>query len=404
MARLEPFPALRYDPARVRPDDVVSPPYDVVGPAERAELAARSPYNAIHVDLPSRDRSSGLDEYENAARIFRGWLDDGIVVADALPAFYVYRMSFHDEHGRRRVMTGLLAALGLDLHGTGQVLAHEQTMPKDRRDRLSLLSSTRLNTSPIWGLSLAKGLASACAEALSQAGQSTWRATDDAGVAHELWPLTDVRPTARITELAESAPVLIADGHHRYETACTYARQRRAGNGGKPGPYDLALAFVAELSEEELSIRAVHRLLKGIPANRLTELIAPFFRIEPAPEDLVVLPAAATPSVIGLFTRDGLKLLYPLAALEQVAEDDLDTSRLAVVLDSLPAHEIAYQPGWYEATAAVREGRADAAFLLRPVPVAKIERVAYSGRLMPPKSTFFQPKPRSGMAFRSLEG
>ena len=404
MARLEPFAAVRYDPARVDPDVVVSPPYDVVGRAERARLAARSPYNAIHVELPVRDQSEGLDQYENAARIFRGWLDAGIVRPDALEAFYLYRMTFHDERGHLRVTTGLLGALGLDLHGAGQVLAHEQTIPKDRMDRLSLLRSTRLNTSPIWVLSLAKGLTSACREALSQAGKTSWRTTDAAGVVHEIWPMTDERRVAEITALGASAPVLIADGHHRYETACTYATECRMRNGDRPGPYDLALAFVVELSEEELSIRAIHRLVRGISPDHLEDMLAPFFRIEPAPEDLVALPATAAPGVIGLFTNNGFKLLHPLPVLEQAVEDDLDASRLKLALDSLPDHELTYEPGWHEATAAVREGREDAAFLLRPVTVARIERVAYDGRRMAPKSTFFQPKPRTGMAYRSLEG
>ena len=114
--------------------------------------------------------------------------------------------------------------------------------------------------------------------------------------------MTDEHRLAEITALGASAPVLIADGHHRYETACTYATECRTRNGDRPGPYDLALAFVVELSEEELSIRAVHRLVKGISPDHLEDLIAPFFRIEPAPEDLVALPATAAPGVIGLFT------------------------------------------------------------------------------------------------------
>jgi uncharacterized protein (DUF1015 family) len=175
-------------------------------------------------------------------------------------------------------------------------------------------------------------------------------------------------------------------------------------NGDRPGPYDLALAFVVELSEEELSIRAIHRLVRGISPDHLEDMLAPFFRIEPAPEDLVALPATAAPGVIGLFTNNGFKLLHPLPVLEQAVEDDLDASRLKLALDSLPDHELTYEPGWHEATAAVREGREDAAFLLRPVTVARIERVAYDGRRMAPKSTFFQPKPRTGMAYRSLEG
>jgi uncharacterized protein (DUF1015 family) len=403
MARLDPFAAIRYDATRVDPDDVVAPPYDVVGPAERAELAAKSPYNAIAIDLPVADQDRGLDQYENAARIFGSWLENGVVRQDTVPGFYVYRMTFHDEHGQRRLMTGLLGALGLDLDRAGEIMPHEQTMPKDRQDRLSLLRSARLNTSPIWGLSLAKGLTSACRDALGQAGESKWRATDRAGVVHELWPVTDEGHTAAISKLAASAKVLLADGHHRYQTACTYALESRATNGNLPGPYDLVLALVVELSEEELSIRAIHRLLEGVPSERLSELLAPWYRTEPAPEDLVGLPATSTPGVTGLLTRDGYKLLYPLPALDEAAPDDLDSSRLMVALNSLPEHELTYEPDWHQAAVAVHGGRADAAFFLNPVPVAKIENVADGGRLMPPKSTFFYPKPRTGMAFRSLD-
>ncbi len=403
MARLDPFPAIRYDASRVDPDDVVAPPYDVVGPAERAALGAKSPYNAIAVDLPVADESRGLDRYENAAWIFHSWLDGGVVRPDEVPAFYVYRMTFHDERGHRRAMTGLLGALGLDPDRTGEIMPHEQTMPKDREDRLALLRRTRLNTSPIWGLSLAKGLTAACRDALEEAGDCGWRATDPAGVVHELWPVTDESRVAAITELAASAKVLLADGHHRYQTACVHAAETRASNGNLPGPYDLALAFVVELSEEELLIRAIHRLVKGVPPEQLYELAARWYRIEQAPEDLVALPATSAPGVIGLLTRDGYKLLYPLPALEEAAEDDLDSSRLLIVLNSLGEHELTYEPGWHEAAVAVRDGRADAAFFLRPVPVAKIEGIAYGGRLMPPKSTFFYPKPRTGMAFRSID-
>ena len=220
-------------------------------------------------------------------------------------------MAFHDERGHRREMTGLLGALGLDLEGTGEVMPHEETLPKDKADRLALLRSTRLNTSPIWGLSLAKGFTAACREALSQAGAPLWRATDDDGVVHEIWPVTDKGHLTELAGLVAGAKVLLADGHHRYQTACTYAAESRAKNGNLSGPYDLVLAFVVELSEDEISIRAIHRLLRGVPPERLTELLAPWYRIEPAPQDLVAMPATSAPGMICLLTRDGYKLLVP---------------------------------------------------------------------------------------------
>jgi uncharacterized protein (DUF1015 family) len=238
---------------------------------------------------------------------------------------------------------------------------------------------------------------------VSEAGETRLRTIDGAGVVHSLWPLGDRSRVAQIEALASTAPVLIADGHHRYETACIYAEEVRKSNGDRPGPHDLVMAFIVELSEEELSIRAIHRLVRGVPAGRLTELLSSLFRVEPAPDDLVALPATTAPGVVGLATPEGFWLLYPLPAVYEAAEDDLDSARLAVALAALGDVEVSYQPGWHQAIAAVREGRADAAFLLRPVAVAKIESVAHGGRRMPPKSTFFEPKPRTGMAFRPLE-
>lgn len=404
MARLDPFTAIRYDPSRVRADDVVSPPYDVVGPTERARLAARSPYNAIHVELPEPSEAEGLDRYQHAARLVNAWLDEGVLGRDADPAFHLYQMTFDDELGRRRVTTGLLGALGIDPDGTGQVLPHEQTIPKDRHDRLSLLRATRANLSPIWGLSLAKGLTAACLSALETSAGPGWRATDDDGVVHETFPVTDPDVIGAITALAASAPVLIADGHHRYETACAYAAECRASNGDRPGGHDLVLALVVELAEEELSVRAIHRLVRGVDAAELPGQLAPFFVVEPVSGDPDGLPGLMAESgALGLVTRAGNFLLAPLPELEAATEDDLDSSRLNVVLAALGEHELVYQPGAREVVAAVEGGRADAGFLVRPVTVAQIARVAHGGRRMQPKSTFFHPKPRTGMAFRPLD-
>ena len=208
---------------------------------------------------------------------------------------------------------------------------------------------------------------------------------------------------AEITRLCAEAKVLIADGHHRYQTARAYATEVRAKNGDQPGPYDLVLAFLVELSEEELSVRTFHRVVKGVPITHLIELVTRFFRIEEAPEDLVALPATSAPGVVVLYTQDGYKLLYPLPAVYEAARDDLDSSRLDGAARQPSRARGQLRAGMARATAAVREGRAEAAFFLRPVPVAKIEAVAETGRLMPPKSTYFHPKPRTGMAFRSLE-
>jgi uncharacterized protein (DUF1015 family) len=430
MALLETFAAARYDRSRVELDDVVSPPYDVVSPQERDELARKSPYNSVRVELPMPDARAGLDRYENAARIFSGWLGEGVVGVDERPGLYVYRMTFTDEHGRHRTSTGVLGALGLDLEHTGQVLPHEQTMPKDRHDRLSLLRATNANLSPIWGLSLASGFTDACREALESAeDKEPWRATDPQGVVHECWRVSDETATARITTVAASAPVLIADGHHRYDTACAYAEERRAevagsgapSSGGgagvafpagatagttgaaRPAGYELLLALVVELSVDELSVGAIHRLVSGLPPVRLVEQLEAFYEPRPAPEEPTALVRAMNEEGgIGLVTRGERRVLVPRPSLVEATDDDLDSVHLKHALDTLGDYDVVYQPGFREAITAVETGRAEVAFLLRPVSVGQIERVAHGGRRMPPKTTFFQPKPRTGMVFRPL--
>src|SRR5919202_6038023 len=161
MPRFEPFPGVRYDPSRVVLDDVIAPPYDVVGPAEQDRLAARSPYNAVSVEL-SADGADG-DRYELARRRLEDWLASGVLVVDEPPGFYLYRMGYREVDGTLRQTSGVLGALELAPFGGGGVLPHERTLPKAKDDRLRLLRACRANLSPIWGLSLAGGL-SALAE------------------------------------------------------------------------------------------------------------------------------------------------------------------------------------------------------------------------------------------------
>lgn len=398
MARFEPFRGTTYASGKVVPDDVIAPPYDVVGPAEWAALAARSRYNAIEVELPLPNHEIGLDAYENAAAIFRHWHHEGIVAVENEPAFYVYRMTFGLEDGTVRSTTGVLGSLGLDPDHRGEVLPHEQTTPKDKRDRLSLLRAARTNFSPIWGLSVEEGLSATCEAALATAGEP-WRATDGDGVVHERWTVRDPLSLKAITETVAASPVLIADGHHRYDTACTYFAELPHAAGA-----DGILALVVELAEEQLAVHSIHRLLSQIEPGALPAMFRDHFEIEPGPDDPIELRNTMDAvGSLGLMTQEGSWLLRPRPGLLEAVEDDLDSSRLAYVLDAVGIEDVHFQHGAALAREAVDSGDADAAVLLRPVSVARIAATARGGRLMPPKSTFFNPKPRTGMVFRELD-
>jgi len=398
MARFEAFRGTTYDPAKVVADDVIAPPYDVVSPSDRAALAARSPYNAIEIELPVRYPEAGLDPYENAAATFEHWHREGVVAVAEEAGFYVYRMTFTVEDGSTRRTIGALGALGLDPAHRGDVLPHEQTTPKDKSDRLSLLRATGTNVSPIWGLAVGSGLSAACEAAIASAG-APWTATDSEGVVHERWTVTDAAAVEAISSVVAAAPVLIADGHHRYETACTHWSEQPEGTGA-----DLILSLVVELVEDQLAVQGIHRLLKGVDAASLPRLLSRHFEVAAGPRDPIELvDTMASVGALGLITEEGAWLLEPRPELLAHVPDDLDSSRLAYVLDDLGISDVHYQHGAVLAGNAVLSEDVDAAVLLRPVSISQIARTARGDHRMPPKTTFFHPKPRTGMVFRELD-
>jgi len=400
--RFEPFAGLRYDDDVAPAGEVIAPPYDVVDDDERAALGQRSPYNAIHVELPEDDPSSPLDRYAHAASLFAEWQHEGVLRRDDVPSLYLYRMRFVDELGQQRSTLGVIGAMEMDVANAGVVLPHERTMPKPKGDRLDLLRATGINTSPIWGLSLTPGLAAAC-EAASD-GEGAVTATDDEGVVHELVPVVDPVAIATIAALVGSSPVVIADGHHRYETAIFNREEQRAENGDRDGPHDLVMTLVVELTPNELVVQPIHRVISGLPRDfPLREALVAWFELRPGPsEPGALIVAMRETGALGLVDRDGSTLLVPRPEVEELAEADLDSCRLDVALATLPTHDLTYQHGAANAVGPVTDGRADAAVLLRAAGVEQIADTAHSGHRMPPKTTFFYPKPRTGLVYREV--
>ena len=261
MPRFEAFRGLRYQPEMAPLAQVIAPPYDVISSTERVHLASRHPANAVLVELPEADLSGGRDRYAVATDLFYRWLNEGILAADPEPCLYPYRMT--DTAGR--ATTGVIGLLGLaDPGEESDILPHEQTLPKPKSDRLDLLRATRANLSPIWGLSMADGVT---ATFDPTDDEPVGDAYDDDGVRHQLWVLSDPDAIAAVTAAISRAPVVLADGHHRYSTAQTYQAEARAANGNEPGPHDLVLALVVELSEDQLTVGAIHRTISGLPVG-----------------------------------------------------------------------------------------------------------------------------------------
>lgn len=400
MPRFLPFPGIRY---RARDISAVSaPPYDVIEPEARASLEARDPHNAVRLILP--------DTYDGAAAALAQWRDDGVLVTDDGPTFSIYRMDFTGDDGIPQRTTGVLGALALDDDGSG-VMPHERTLPKAKSDRLELLRATRANLDPIWGLSLAGGLSSHLSPGDAEPDAT---AVDEDGFHHSLWKVDDPERVAAIAAAVGSELVVLADGHHRFETANNYRRERRAAGIDDPGA-DAIMTLIVELAPNQLCVRAIHRLLTGVGRVDLRAALGGPFFVHSAgpnvPEGVAALEVAMREGGgLGLVDGDGLALLMPTAELELALADlppelrDVDSARFdAGVLPAVPDVSLAYRNDAQTVAAQVAKGDADAAVLLRPVEVDTIRAAAAADLRMPEKTTFFAPKPRTGMVFRSLD-
>ena len=401
MPRFEPFAGVRYDLDRVDLDDVVAPPYDVIGADEQLALESRSPFNVVRIDLAREE--NGHDRYTTAGCRFDEWLAEGILRPDPEPGFYAYRMGYHDPDGNSRQIVGVLGALEVSAPGEGDVLPHEETQHKIRDDRLSLLRACRADLSPVWGLSMAEGLTEL---ATSAPGAPLARCTDEEGVHHRLWRITQPAVVEALTATVASAPVVIADGHHRYATALAHRDEVRAARGSSGGDEDLLLALVCELTDGQASVRPIHRLIAGLPDDfDLVGALEPFFDPIAADPPVADLPERmAVAGGLGLVLGpDRVWVLVPRTPTDAGGGDPPpDAVLLDEALAALPAHTLAFDHSLDSVCATVAAGQASAGVLLRPVDVRQIAETARAGRKMPTKTTFFHPKPRTGMVFRRL--
>ena len=396
--RFEPFPGIRYDLSKIDIAAVTAPPYDVIDAEQRADLAARDPHNVVAIDLPV----GAGDPYAAAAATFRQWQQEGVLVTDA-PAFYIYRMDYTDEAGSPLHTTGVFGALELSKPGEGGILPHEQTTPKAKSDRTNLLQATAANLSAVWGLSPAAGLSDLLVT--TDEPDASWQ--DLEGVTHSFWIVFDPDRIDKISATVASAPVVIADGHHRFETSLAYRDERRraAGSGVEHGEagYDTVLTYVVELAEDQLTVQPIHRLISGLPDGfDLREALTSHFVVTPAESaDAGLASTIRNQHCLVLVERDRVSLLTPIPEA-MVGLRKLDTVRLDAALANLPPHELTFQHGIANINRSIERGEAQAGVLLGSATVKQIVAIAKGGERMPPKTTFFYPKLRTGIVFRSL--
>lgn len=395
MPRFEPFQALRYG-STIDLNDVCSPPYDVLSDADRLALANKHQNNIVHIDMPLAPSGNA---YEHAASVLTQWIGNGVLVRDDFPSFTLYRMQFTDSTGKPRNVVGVIGALEVVDEGAGGVLPHERTTPKAKTDRLELTRATDANLSPVWGLSLANGLS----KLLSEPGELVGSVTDDLGVIHSVERVADGARIAAISSAISAQPVVIADGHHRYAISRTYRDETRERTGSKSSGAELTMTYVNELIDEQLSVAAIHRLYEGISYKELAAALSPFFTITDAdPVGPTTLSQMNNRSSLCLVAKTGRTHWLTPIAEKFAGVRNLDSAYLEHALSNVQ-HEVRYQHGVTEVQHELQSSNATAAILIRPVSVAEIQRTANEGLLMPPKSTFFTPKLRTGFVLREMK-
>lgn len=431
MAHLIPFRGVLYDPASVGDmAKVVAPPYDIIDETGQAALHERHPNNVIRIELGLDEPGDGpgRNRYTRAAGLLRDWLATGALVRDPVPAIYPYQIDYQapgaGPEEERRVLKGFLATVELAEFGTGHIYPHENTRSAAKADRMELLSACRANVSPIFSLfSDPDGGVLALIDKSIDVNRPRAEFQDDSGCRQRLWTITDPTVLQAITAALQPKPLFIADGHHRYETALAYRRRRRQDAGlpetGGRHPFDSVLMLLSSLEDPGLTVLPTHRVLTTPvpPLAAITKLLGETCDIEeiPRPRFLSTLRSRGrTAPVFGLAVRGEAALLLlsvkpghrPKAGASE--RDKLDVSLLQTLVMSRlcpnesDQHALIYTKDDQEALDFVAQGKATASLLLNPTKVDEVRAVATAGERMPHKSTYFFPKPLTGLVLNVM--
>lgn len=442
MAHLTPFRGVLYDPAAVKDvANVVAPPYDVIDAKHQKALHERHPNNVIRLELglDKPGDSPTENRYTRAAGLLKNWLAQGALRRDTEPSIYLYTIDYRppsgDAAGGSRVLKGFFSTVELEEFGAGGIFPHENTRSAAKADRLHLLEACHANFSAIFSLySDPDNRVMQFLEKSIDLNRPRIDFQDDTGLRQRLWNISDPAVLRAVGDLMKPKPLFIADGHHRYETSLRYRQLRHeqrsapAHGGSTLQPYDSVLMLCASLEDPGLTVLPTHRVLTNTlpPVEKVRELLAPAFQIE----DISFQPSekearsrflqflreqGRSGTVFGLAIR-GAKAYAalslrpshrpPATASER---DKLDVSilqREAVTILCPTATEqeaIVYTKDDHEALDLVQQGKATGALLLNATKVSEVRAVAASGGRMPHKSTYFFPKPLTGLVMNVFE-
>lgn len=422
MAEIKPLKTLRYDTAIAGPlQSLVSPPYDVIDADLRASLAAGSPHNVVEVDLPQGD---GDAKYANAAKLIENWKSEGALTTEDEPAIWALRQEYTGPDGAARTRHGIFCRVRVQEYGPGKIRPHERTHPGPKEDRLKLMRATKANLSPIFSLFSDDSGEFARTVATATEGEIFATTTDLDGSKNTLWRIGDDTTIEALTTALADRELLIADGHHRYETARVYAQEV-----GGEGDHNYVLMFLCALQDPGMTVFATHRLAENTTAEQreaVRQTIESNFDLEEVDTAEIAPPDDDDTSKCEFGFIDGAgagRPAYRLTLKDQAIADaaladkpepyrELDTAILEALLLKgalgMTDDDISHLNGlWYssdrdEAIDFVTSGRYDLCFFLRPTPIAQIREIAAAGENMPPKSTYFYPKIPTGIVFNPL--
>ena len=407
MADIIPFQAIRFNEAKfATTSKVMCPPYDVIHVPEYHKLLERHANNIVRIELPLQQGKT--DRYKVAAEFWTKWQKQRVLVEDKTPGYYGYEQRF-SANGENFIRRGFFAALRLETPGKGKIRPHERTFPKHKEDRLNLMRATPANVSPIFGIFFDKQKKAAALLNKRMAQKPLVTSRDDKGVTHKLWYWSDAEALKVLTQVVKAEDVLIADGHHRYETAWNYAQERNKRSSSKKQAYQYVMTFLCPLADPGLVIQPTHRAVR-LPAGATNDLaywqkrIEPYFSMQKV-SGLTALLArlrSTTESSSLAFVLQGGQLFWlrsktkgpsmPVVALHEG------------ILKDLPLENISYGQHPKELVENLQRGEANAVFLLPPPDKEAFARICKAGRLLPQKSTYFYPKLATGLVMRSLDG
>jgi len=426
LPQLKPFRALLYNQQTVALSAVVAPPYDVISPELQDELYANSPYNIVRLDLGRE-----ADRYGSAARLLGEWQADRVLEQDDVPAMYVLVQDFSSPEGKEMRRLGFIALCKLEELGKGSILPHEKTLSKPKEDRLRLLQAARAHFSQIFCMyDDPQRRIEKRTERHLRSVQPVVDVTFD-GVRNRLWRISEEGLITAFQEAVQAKKVYVADGHHRYETALEFRSLMQNENPNHTGeePYNFIMMYFTNMRDKGLTILPTHRLVLDLPsfdAKHLLQQLSLYFRVtkQSGLAELVAALKRKERFAFGLAVADEpryhflsvvsmshLGSIVPARVPEVVRGLDVTILHAAVIekilgipfeLQKQKAH-LEYVADVHEADDAVKQGKAQAAFLMNPTRIAQVRSVAEAGKTMPQKSTYFYPKLLSGLVIHSLD-